>query len=176
MKLLKELRNFDLNPSEVGSRIKYMKSLPIDWDVYLPSIGMNLQRDFVWDLNQKQELIYSILIGRHIPHLAIINTVHRANMKDDIYQIIDGKQRLSAIFNFIGGLFKIELDGALYSFSELPEEYQIAINHFHVRYYVINEPYDTPITDKEKINWFRYINFAGTPQDKQHLQKITTIK
>lgn len=28
-------------------------------------------------------------------------------------------------------------------------------------------------TDEDKINWFRYINFAGTPQDAEHLRSLS---
>ena len=33
----------------------------LDFDVFLPSIGKNLQRELCWTLHQKQELIMSVL-------------------------------------------------------------------------------------------------------------------
>jgi hypothetical protein len=75
MKTIKELRNIGLKVEEACSSVKYFKQLNIDWDVFLETRGKNLQRDFVWDLNQKRELIWSVLIGRHIPHMALINTI-----------------------------------------------------------------------------------------------------
>lgn len=54
MKALKEIRgSFDLYPQEISSQIKYFRMLDIDWNVYLPTRGKNLQRDFVWTLEQK---------------------------------------------------------------------------------------------------------------------------
>jgi hypothetical protein len=31
---------------------------------------------------------------------------------------------------------------------------------------------DVPITDDQKIAWFEMINFAGTPQDIEHLNNL----
>jgi len=173
METLRNLRNkLTLYPNEVGSSIRYFFKNNIDWDVYLPSIKMNLQRDFVWSLEQKQELIYSILIGRHISHCAVINIVDKNDSSKEIWQIIDGKQRLSAIKSFLEDLFYITLEGKDYLFSMLPEDYQKGITHSYIRYYVVNEEWGKPVTDQEKITWFKFINFSGTPQDKEHLDKL----
>lgn len=172
LKPLKQLRDFDLFPQEISSQIKYFKQLHIDWNVFLPSRNMNLQRDFVWDEEQKRELILSIFIGRHVPHMAVINRINPDDQNTDIHLIIDGKQRLSTIFDFIDGKFSIFLEGKYWFFSELPGEYQRAITFFHFRYYVINEPWDNRITDDQIVAWFNFINFAGTPQDRAHMDKL----
>ncbi len=176
MKTLKEIRSdFDLSPQELSSQLKYFMRQNIDWDVYLPTIGKNLQRPLVWTLEQKRELINSMLIGRHIPHCAIVNIVDPADNSKDILQIIDGKQRLSTMVEFVSNVFPLEIDGKEYFFIDLPEEYQLAIKHFHFRYYVINEEFGNPMTDQQKINWFKFINFAGTPQEAEHLKNLTQI-
>ena len=72
MKTIRELRSgFTLNPDHINYMTKYLKSQKIDFDVFLPTKGINLQRGFVWILQQKQDLIQSILIGRKIPEIAI---------------------------------------------------------------------------------------------------------
>lgn len=173
MKPLRDIRNsFDLNPQELSSQLKYFKKQRIDWDVFLPSIGKNLQRNLVWTLEQKRELIWSMLLGRHIPHCAIINIIDKEDDKLDLYQIIDGKQRLSTMFDFVDDKFTIEIDGCEYLFSELPTDYQQAVSFYHFRYYIINEPWEKRITDQQKIQWFKFINFAGTPQDKEHMESL----
>jgi len=173
MKTIKELRQLmDFNPSEVTSRLSYLIRQNIDWNVYLPTKGKNLQRDFVWTIQQKRELINSILIGRHIPHCAILNIIDKNDCESDIWQIIDGKQRLSTMVEFYQNLFTIEIDGIYYHFKDLPEDYKLEIKHFTIRYYVVHEEFDKPITDEQKINWFKFINFAGTPQDAEHLESL----
>ena len=42
----------------------------LDFDVYLPSKKMNLQRPFCWTLGQKQELIMSLLKGLNISQIS----------------------------------------------------------------------------------------------------------
>lgn len=173
MKPLRELRNtFDFNPQEASSSVRYFFKNNIDWDVHLPTKGFNLQREFVWNLDQKRELIYSMLIGRHIPHCAVINIIDINDENKDIWQILDGKQRLTTINLFLQDEFTIELEEKEYLFSELPNDYQVAINRFYFRYYVVNEEWGKPIADDQKISWFKFINFAGTPQDRQHLEKL----
>lgn len=173
MKSIRELRNIiDFNPSEISSQVKYFSKKNIDWNVFLTTKGKNLQRDFVWTLEQKRELINSILIGRHIPHCAIVNIVDPKDDSKDIYQIIDGKQRLSSMIDFYENKFTIIIDNKEYYFNDLPNDYQLAISHFHFRYYVVNEPWGNPMTDDQKINWFKFINFAGTPQDTEHLNSL----
>lgn len=177
MKSLREIRNsYDLNPQEQSTSVKYLKrnstDVEIDWDVYLPSINKNLQRDFIWNIDQKRELIWSILLGRHIPHLAIINSISDKNVLMDKYLIIDGKQRLSTVFKFIDNEFTIIIDNKEYLFSELPDEYKNTIMNYHFRTYMVNEYFDKRITDQDKINWFKFINFSGTPQDKEHLESL----
>jgi len=173
MKSLKEIRgSFDLTPREGCSRVKYFKTLDIDWDVYLPTRGRNLQRDFVWTLEQKRELMWSLLTERHIPHCAVINTINQVDEKKDKWLIIDGKQRLSTIFDFVDDKFTIVLEGEEYKFSELPEDYRSAIIHHEFRYYEITEPWNKRITDDQKIQWFKMINFAGTQQELEHLNNL----
>lgn len=173
MKPLKDIKqNFDLKPQSTSSSIKYFKKLDIDWNVYLPSKERNLQRDYVWTIEQKRELIWSVIIGRHIPHCAIINMINKEDDRKDLYLVIDGKQRLSTIFDFIDDKFTIEIENNFYHFSELPKDYQLAIEYYSFNYYIVNEPWDNRITDEQKIAWFKFINFAGTEQDKEHLNGL----
>ena len=169
MKTLSELREHDaVRAEEITTRISFFNKQNIDYDVFLETKGFNLQRDFVWNFRQKQEIIHSVLLRRHIPHLAVYVTL------DDTYQIIDGKQRLSSILEFVKDEFPIELEGESYLFSELPDEYQTTILMHHLRYYIVYENGKKSIaeSDAEKITWFKFLNFAGTLQDVEHLNKL----
>lgn len=174
MKTISELRTvLRFHPQEINSSIEYFaKYCKIDFDVYLPTKGVNLQRDYVWDIRQKRELIWSILMNRHIPRMAMLNVVSEKEDISGTYQVIDGKQRLSAMIDFYKGEYTLEIDGEFLLFSELPEDYQRVIAGYMFPYYIVNEDFGNKFTDEDKINWFRYINFAGTPQDEQHLHKL----
>jgi hypothetical protein len=164
---------FDLRAQESSSYISFLKLQNIDFDVFLPTKGLNLQRELVWSLIQKQEIIYSILLGKHIPHLSFLNIIDPSDPKKEIFQVIDGKQRLSSIFDFIDNKFAINLEGEEWFYNELPEEYQRAIYKSHLRYYLVYDQHDKPISDEFKINWFKFINYAGTPQEQEHMNKLS---
>lgn len=167
MRSLKEFRqNFQLYPMESSMSVKYMRTLNIDFDVFLPSRGKNMQRDYVWSDFQRQEMIVSILLNRHIPHLSFIETC------DGVWQVIDGKQRLSSILDFVNDKFPIQLDGQEFYFSDLPEEYKIEITGKQMRIYVLYETYGNLISDDDKFSWFRFLNFAGVQQDIEHLNSL----
>jgi hypothetical protein len=168
MKPISELRTtLSFFPQEINSSVRYFsEKVIIDYDVFLPSRKINLQRDFVWNLAQKRELIWSILMKRHIPRMAMINTI------ENVYQVIDGKQRLSTMIDFYNNKFNLLIEDEFYLFKDLPEDYKNAIIGYHFSYYIVNEEYSRQITDNEKIDWFKFINFAGTPQDTLHFKKI----
>ena len=145
----------------------------IDFDVFLPTRNRNLQRDFVWTIDQKRELIWSILLKRYIPPMAMINIADGGNRgTNGVYQVIDGKQRLSAMIDFYKGAYTLEVEGGEYYFNQLPLEYQRVVSMYMFPYYIVHEDYSDTISDEDKINWFKLINFAGTPQDAKHLKGL----
>lgn len=161
--------------STIFYRAEKALSYDIDFNIFLPTIGKNLQRDFVWTLQQKRELIYSIFKGIKLPAVLVIlyaDDSDRNNVKTT-YKIIDGKQRLSTIFAFLKDEFTIEADGVEYLYPQLDKETQQAIAFLPIMGCLVNEYYDKPISDKDKIGWFNMINFAGTPQDKDHIKNLT---
>lgn len=172
IKTIKEIRaGAPANIEQRTSHLWYLNREVIDWDVFLPTKGFNLQRGFVWSLEQKQELIYSIFIGRHIPDISIISKP-LPKTSSEVLEIIDGKQRLSSMLYFLRGEFPVLLEGRLFLFNELPEDYQQVVKYQKVQMNVVLEQTGKPISDSEKIQWFKYINFAGTQQDKSHLEKL----
>jgi hypothetical protein len=169
MKSIKELRyNLPDRIETCGSRIGMFvgDDVLIDFDVYLPSKGIKLQRGFVWTLEQRRELIWSIFYGRKIPAMALLNRY------DGVWQVIDGKQRLSTLIDFWNDKFDIEIEGELYTMSTLPHEYKSEVKRFWFPYTMSYETKENEFSDEFKINWFKYINFAGTPQDKEHLESL----
>ena len=178
MKSLKEIRYLKLNvqSSELCfARIKDLCTKKIDLDVYLPSKNRNLQRGNVWTIDQKRELILSIFMKRHIPSISILSIIDDRDSKEnlpDILQVIDGKQRLSTMIEFLNGDFTIEIDNKEYYLSELPEEYQRCYLQYDVKAIMCYEDFDEPINDQDKIDWFKKINFFGTPMDQEHLKSL----
>lgn len=57
----------------------------------------DMQRSFVWPSNKSSRLIESIIMGLPIPALFLLE------VSDNEYEIIDGFQRLTTLFNYIKG-------------------------------------------------------------------------
>jgi len=167
-KQLPSLRSSFLERQDIGSgnlcivQGKDVLRKKFDFEVYLPSRGINLQRDLCWTLTQKQALIESVIIRRSIPPISVVLTL------DDVYQVIDGKQRLSAFIEYIQGGF----DFCGYYCNDLPKEYLGQIQRHFICAYRLCDYEDRLITDDDKIEWFQWINFAGTPQDIAHMERL----
>lgn len=65
-------------------------------------VNRRYQRKLVWTLQEKRNLIDSILNSYPIPLILLAET------KDGKYEVIDGMQRLNAIFSFIDNEFSLE--------------------------------------------------------------------
>lgn len=166
MKSIGEWRTvLKFQPMEGNIMLSMLNSWTIDDDVFLPSYNINLQREYCWTIEQKRELIISILMKRYIPRLAFI-------CHDMIYQVIDGKQRLDAFKGFYNNLFDIIIDDESYYFKDLPDDYQRVIGGYMIPYYIVHDDYTNVSTDDDKIQWFKFINYAGTPMDKEHMKKF----
>ena len=68
-------------------------------------VNRKYQRKLVWTIEEKQNFIGSILLDYPVPLFLL------ANVPEGKYEIIDGMQRLNAIFSFIKGEFAITYEG-----------------------------------------------------------------
>jgi hypothetical protein len=148
--MLPELDKFSLQ-NKVGdgqlciAQGKNLLDLILDMNVYLPTKAMNLQRPFKWTLQQQCNFIESIIVRRPIHPVSVILKTN------DIYEVIDGKQRLTTLIRYLQGKFKF----CNYAYQDLPPIYQGQIDRFFIRAYCLNEEYNTPVSDETKIDWFK---------------------
>jgi hypothetical protein len=143
-----------------------------DFDVFLPTKGLNLQRDLVWTVEQKSALIITILRDQKIPPIVVVQNDKDKSLKYN-WQVIDGKQRMTTLFGYLKNEFPIIYEGTEYFFNDLPEDCQRQIKMYsEIRIDVHYSYDDAPITDQTKIDLFEEINWLGTPQDINHLTKL----
>lgn len=143
-----------------------------DFEVFLPSKGMNLQRELVWSIEQKTALILTLLRGQKIPPIVVVQNDKDENKKYN-WQVIDGKQRMTTLFGFMKNQFPINHEGSEYFFKDLPEDCQRQILSYQDITVDVHYSYDDePITDQTKIDLFEEINWLGTPQDISHMNKL----
>lgn len=155
--------------------IKNEANYHFDFDVFLPSLGINLQRPFVWSLEQKQELIMSLILERYVPNFTMIQ-VHTDWGDSRFFEVIDGKQRINAITSFMQNEFPIQYDGKEYYYRDFQTDKGNSFYRGSVLGRLkVNMYYSYPdsvITDVQKVKIFQLINFTGVPQEKEHLDKL----
>ena len=146
----------------------------IDFDVFLPTKGLNLQRGFVWTIEQKRSFILSILKDQKINSIVVVQHYEKNQIgsKSSKWEIIDGKQRLSTIFKYINNEFPIIINEGIFFFKDLPEDCQRQIEFFNLTVDVHYSYSYKPISDETKISLFEDCNWLGTPQDIEHFNKI----
>jgi len=143
----------------------------VDYDVIL-SNGKSLQRDLCWTSDQKNELILSILKGINLPTFTILSYEEDDRSRIKTLKIIDGKQRLSTIESFMKNEFPVIIDKKKFYYKNLDEDAQREIWNLGLSVDIAYSYYDDYPTDEELVRWFELINFAGTPQDKEHLKYL----
>lgn len=155
---------------------KLRNFIDFDFDVFLPTKGVNLQRDLCWNSIQKESLIYTILRDMSINSIVVCQFKERGFGTDDkyLFKVIDGKQRLTTVFDYLDNKFSINIDDKPYFFKDLPEDCQKQISWYSFRFDVHYSYSDDPISDDTLISIFEDCNFLGTPQDKNHLEWLKT--
>lgn len=112
------------------------------------------QREFRYDLKQKQAVVHTILKGfpLNIMYWSVVG-----DEKDGTrYEMIDGQQRTLSICEFRNHEFNInDPERGVLFFSSLTTNEQKAFLDYELTVYFCTG------TDKEKLDWFRVINIAG---------------
>lgn len=128
-------------------------------------LDSEFQREDVWKEIQRAELIESVLMGLPLP-IFYFNQDKYGNLI-----VVDGRQRLTALFQFMSGVFPLKKLKILKQvndkyFSDLLPVYQTLIEDFQIHAYVIKPP--TP--DRIKFDIFDRVNRGGTQLNKQEIR------
>lgn len=142
----------------------------LDFNVYLKSKGIDLQRPLCWTQIQKEQLVLSMLKGIKLPVFTCVQH-EDAHRKTTLF-VIDGKQRFNTIFEFLRGEFAIPFKNEHYFFQDLEVRAQREIEWAYPTWDIHYSYYDDPIKDETMIQIFEQVNFLGTPQDVKHLKKL----
>ncbi len=148
----------------------------IDWDIYLPKAKTNLQRGFVWSDAQKNDFLIKYFTESQLLQYSppvIMNNLCGENAHALL--IIDGKQRISTLFEFYTNKRAIIVDDKPIFYAD----YNVSTNQTATINVLINQ-IDTDLTAPEwiaenedaLIQQFEHVNFASVPQEYAHLQKL----
>jgi Protein of unknown function DUF262 len=125
---------------------------------------IDYQRDYVWELSDKQALIQSIFNNIEIGKFVFI---FRGYTEKKTYEVLDGKQRLEALTSFYEDRF--QWNGKY--FSELHPRDK---NHFMSYSITVAESRDK-MSDTEKYLYFLKLNTNGKPQSEEHLAHVKDL-
>jgi hypothetical protein len=121
------------------------------------------QREEVWPESKKQYLIDSILRGWTLPKFYFLKT----SEDPEEFEVVDGQQRLSAIFDFFDNLVSLPPSGTKAGkfYKQLSETRSDAFDDFEIQYDEITDASETeikeffqrlqqglPLTSSEKLN------------------------
>lgn len=125
------------------------------------------QRELVWTDKQKQEYILAILKQRAKITPVIIEKLTEQGTV--LYEILDGKQRLTALFDYIDN--KYPLKSGEY-FKDLSAKDINVITQTRVRYTRITSYNECDVPLDFKLAYFLEINALGTKITDEYIEKI----
>lgn len=164
------IKNIHLN-NGLSYRVKeLLNNFEIDTNIQL-SNKLFLQRDYVWNNFQQQSLILSLFKEIYIPPLICVMKYEENNLDKKNILLIDGKQRFLTILKFISNEFSIFFENKKYFYSDFDDESRKKFLNKWLLMDIYYE-YDIPLTDEQLIYIFWKINFQGTQQEVEHLNKL----
>jgi hypothetical protein len=167
----------------------FNKSTDIVHGIQVPRVNFNpyvldkngnkqyFQRELVWKLKDKQLLIESLYLGvdcgtilvkpysYHYVEKLVKNGETELAWKD----VIDGKQRLHALLDFLDGKFK-DIHGNFWGdLSAIAQNKIMSSQQFKY----VQLPEDS--SDEIVLKQFLRLNYAGVPQSKDHLKTVSQM-
>lgn len=147
--------NFNFNPYVIdkdGNKVEY-------------------QRDLCWTLENKQDFIESIYNDVACGNVVLKYTDDvRYKESHADYDIIDGKQRIHTIIEFVNNEFP-DKNGYYW------RDFSIAAQRFFKNMSVFTTyVFESGVSDKDVINAFLTINNKGVPVSKEHINFVENLK
>ena len=131
------------------------------------------QRALVWTLKQKQDYITNLFNG-----MAEIRPTILLYYEDnkDIYEVLDGKQRLTTLFQFIDNEFAIIVDGEEVYFNDLIDtDKKFILNHNVYWTRIMSFKVLEPIALEDKLTLFLEKNYLGTRMSDEQINKVLNM-
>lgn len=140
-------------------------------------VDRSYQRKTVWGLKDNVRLIETILLNLIIPEIFLWDYDTNPNNGDTITHIVDGQQRINAVFEFIAGKYKLQrkylTDDEIKekyadkSFEELDDETKKAIWSYEMS--IINLDKDFSLEDVRKMFYrLNLTDYSLNDQEKRN--------
>ena len=130
------------------------------------------QRGLVWTLDQKRDYILALFNGKATIEPTIAE-YYQDDYKCHIMEVIDGKQRLTTVFDFINNKFSIIVDEIEVYFRNLIEKDQrFLIKHDVKETRIMSRDISKEVPIGDILDIFIEINEKGTKMSDDHLKKV----
>lgn len=96
--------------------------------------------------------------------------------KIKVYEILDGKQRLTTLFDFINNKFPILYANQEIYFNDLIDEDKTFLLYLNVNYTrIMPIKLNTNVSLKDRLEIFLEVNYKGTRMSDSHLEKVLAM-
>lgn len=127
------------------------------------------QRDFVWTEKQQAEYLQAILDCKVEPVIhTVLETREESDKLYNLYEVLDGKQRLTTLFNFILGKNSLPCGAKFYDLSEKDANFFLRLTVHNYRLHTFD--FERSLTNAEKLDIFLTINAKGTKLTEEDLE------
>jgi len=169
----------DLEVAYLNLRLKDLykiyKTKPFGIVGHIEILDLNpiYQRDLVWAQPQKANYILNLFYQKAFIEPTIIEYY---NEKFKIYEILDGKQRLTTLFDFIDNKFPVFVAGFKIYFSDLQVSDKAFLLNHDVRYKrIMHKDLSCEIPFETKLELFLEVNELGTKLEQDDINKVKTM-
>lgn len=117
------------------------------------------QRNYLYAKQKKEEAVIQSVLKGYPLGLIYFNKVG-----NDKFEVLDGQQRITSLGRFITGKFPlIDVNGMPHYYAAMPDDQKKKINETPLTIYICDG------TETEIKEWFKTINIAGIPLNKQEV-------
>ena len=120
------------------------------------------QRQFVYGVEDSKAVIDSMVNSFPINVMYWVRT-GKNQAGEDMYEVLDGQQRLISICHFARNVFSVSVAGNMYNFNGMTDKSRF-LNYDKLTVYICEG------TDEEKLEWFERINKVGKKLTKQEMR------
>lgn len=123
---------------------------------------VDYQREYVWKKDQQQLFLNSIISGLPLGYISVVK-----DKSAFVYEIVDGKQRLTTLRKFVENEISVEINGEEVFYKDLNMAERNMFESCDLPMVRLIDP-----TKLDKLNYFMMINFGGVAQSEEHKKKV----
>ena len=134
--------------------------------LYNLNLNPDYQRDHVWTLEQSGAFVYHIFSGGTTPRLYITTPDNY-----DSHEILDGKQRFTALFGFVEGTIPLILPSGehIYRDDIDPQILKVQFRRITLPFGIIKQ------SRKQAMELYVRLNSAGSVHTKEEIDKVKEL-